>query len=267
VLYGVHVFCYNVGMDSPWAHTMRARYSLTIGGIIFLIVAGYVAVRTYEPPSCTDGLQNQDEAGVDCGGSCVDVCASQVEELHVAWAQLFEVSPGWWSALAYVENPNVGMRAERIPYRFTVYDRAGAYVLEQRGFTFINNEPIVPVFIGRLNAGSRDPHRVTFEWLDSPRWKKSGAAPLVVIEEQSLHVSETVQNLEAVVRNTEPRALHATEVVAIVYDGRENAMATSKTIIDTIAPRAKQHITFSWPRPFEAAVGRVELLPRVPTQE
>jgi hypothetical protein len=242
-------------------------YELTIGGILFVALGIYLGINLYHPPSCFDLKRNQGEVGVDCGGPCDVLCTSQTQELSTLWARPFEVSPGWWSALAYVENPNFDAQAQDVPYKFQLYDKSGVLIVERTGTTFLGGDAVVPVFIGRLDVGTREPYRVTFSWLARPQWHRLGTAYSVETTEQHVTSLTPHPEIQAVVQNTEPVRLTNIEVVAIVYDDMGNAIASSETYIDVLAPRERRTITFSWPRPFGATVGRVELLPRVPPGE
>ncbi len=245
---------------------MRARYGLGISLVGALLVGGYVAISTYRPPSCTDGVRNQDEAGVDCGGVCTYLCASQTEPLRVVWTRLFEVAPGWWSAMAYVENPNAHAVATRVPYRFRLFEQEGVSVREEVGTTFIRGEPLVPIFVGRINVGSRVPYRVTFDFPEDPFWQYTDAAYQVTVLEQTITTSPTQQVVAATLRNDEPRDLERIVVNAIVFDDAQNAIAASETYVDRLPARGKRGIRFTWPNPFSESPKRVEVVPRVPVQ-
>ncbi len=187
--------------------------------------------------------------------------------MQIGWARSFEVSPGWWSALAYIQNPNFDMRTGQTPYRVTLYDREGSLILKREGLISINRESVVPVFVGRLNVESRTPYRTSFEWLSPPSWYKAPKVYQVTSEEQMFAQVGGGEELQVTMNNHEPIPLRDVSVVAIVYDTDDNAMAVSETYIDLLSARGKKRVTFSWPQAFPAPVGRAEFLPRVPAQE
>lgn len=45
-------------------------------------------------PTCSDGVQNGDEEGVDCGGSCPNACGGGTEELNGTISEDMELDPG-----------------------------------------------------------------------------------------------------------------------------------------------------------------------------
>lgn len=239
-----------------------------VGGflaVMGIVLGVYLSIALYRPPSCLDAVQNQGELGVDCGGPCALLCPSQVQPMVVSWAQGFEVSPGWWSALAYVENPNVNAYAQSIPYRFRLFDKDGLLIIERRGTTFVGgNDSVVPIFVGRLNVSKTTPYRTMFEWEGEPEWVSTGNAYQLSLEEQRHMTREPGEEVTATLQNNGPDTLYGVEVVVIVYDDREHAIATSQTFVETLAPREKRRLTFVWPQRFKASVGRIELVPRVP---
>lgn len=253
-------------MDTPWAYTHRAHLRLFLTITIVSVLTVYFAIKLYEPPSCVDNKLNQDETGVDCGGTCDRYCPREVQATRSAWVRAFEVSEGWWSAVAYVENPNFDKQARYAPYRFAVYDKSGVLLLERKGVTFAHREPLLPVFEGRLKIDMGVPFRTTFEWLQELDWYKAPRAYEVTTEEQNLKKVGLGHDLEVTIYNRSPEPLRNIEVVAILYDTDENAVAASETLIDLLSARSKKKITFSWPRPFTGEIGRIEIVPRVPEQ-
>src|SRR3989344_9012046 len=89
-----------------------------------LAVLGIVGVATYfsffyAPPSCSDRIQNGDERGVDCDGSCALLCAQP--NISVVWARSVPVAPGVFHSVALVKNPNTEA-AGIIPYTVSLFD-------------------------------------------------------------------------------------------------------------------------------------------------
>ena len=254
-------------MYSLWALGHKRKIQLTFLTIVTIAAVAYLSVILYKPPSCFDGTQNQDEVGVDCGGVCVPLCRSQTETLITRWVMPFQVSPGWWSVLAYVENPNQFAYAEKIPYQFEVFDIDGHLLKRRTGETFINGEAVVPIFEGRIDVGNAVPQTATFEWVRDPEWVRSKQKYEVRISEQRTLTGASGMEIQAMIEDMETVPLKNVTVVAIVYNTRSNAIATSETRIDTLVPREKHKVIFAWPYPFSEPVSRVELLPRVPVQD
>src|SRR3989344_9365646 len=96
--------CYNTLMT--WALKRQLFYVFVL--VLFFAVFGFLIAypRFNKAPSCIDNKQNGTETGVDCGGSCLRPCGSQVDDIAVLWARAFRVIPGQYNAVAYLENQN-----------------------------------------------------------------------------------------------------------------------------------------------------------------
>jgi hypothetical protein len=254
-------------MDTVWAEKSRRRMKWFLLILAALLVSIYFGIKLYKPPTCFDNKRNQGEVGVDCGGVCALLCVSQTQELTVSWAQPFQVSRGWWSVFAYVENPNFSAYAEDVPFRFRVYDSDGGLITERVGKTYITSDPVVPVFVGRIDTGASIPYRVAFEWLERPAWRVYTELYQVSFEEQRFVPATLGQDLQVIAHNQEPFPIRDLRVVAVVYDGDDNAIAVSETYADIIPPRSRRTLTFSWPETLSAQPGRIQFLPRIPAQD
>lgn len=230
-------------------------------GVVFVVLVAYSALN--RQPTCFDYRQNQDELGVDCGGICVRRCSSEVLPLTVLWSRPFEVSSGFWSVAAYIENPNLTSYADSVSYRFSLYDKENVIVKEIEGSTFIDGGSSIPVFVGGVQTGERRPFRAFFELTSEPDWQRLDERHSITLLEQEL--TDGLQpRIEATLRNKEVRELRNIEIVAIVYGLDGNAIGVSKTIVPRLLARDEQRIIFTWPAPWSAPVGRVEIIPRVP---
>ena len=260
--------CYNGEyMDSSWSAKRRFRIKLAAGFLAVVLIGILLAVLFSHPPTCFDSRKNQEEVGVDCGGTCALMCSTQISEARVAWAQPFRVADGWYSAVAYIEHINKDAYVERVPYRFQFYDSDGVLITERSGYTHLTSDPVNAVFVGRVDTGERAVARVSFSWLEQPRWYRQDRSYRVTLEGQRLVSTPFGNDLMATLHNEEPTLLTDVKVVTILYDSAHNAIAASETYVDQLLPWAPHNVTFSWPGPFVRTPVRIELIPRVPIQQ
>ena len=69
-------------------NNFRAFFSLRTRPILFCFIIFFSGCMDHQDlvftpdlnlaPSCSDGIKNQDETGIDCGGTCKDVCGEQI---------------------------------------------------------------------------------------------------------------------------------------------------------------------------------------------
>jgi hypothetical protein len=251
---------------SLWAQKKQALYALIV--ILFLIVVAGIPVYYvffHKVASCSDGIQNQGEDGVDCGGPCSKVCPYQAQPPIVHWQQFFKVVDGTYSVVANVENPNAGVYAENVPYVFQLFDNQGVVIAERSGTTFMLPNTIFPIFESNLITGQRTPVRASFAFGPIPQWQKKPyqLANLVIIDQTLTEATSTGERVDATVQNQEDYQVTNAEIVAVAYDTDGNAVAASHTTIDTLGPQAQTHIVFTWPQLFGTTISKILLTPKV----
>src|SRR4051812_41305378 len=111
---------------SLWARQKQATY-LTIVVLFLLIVFGIPTyfIFFHKTPNCYDNLMNQDETGVDCGGGCAKVCPADAQPPIVHWQRYFKVVQGVYTVVVNIENPNIKVFAQNVPYRIRLLDKEG----------------------------------------------------------------------------------------------------------------------------------------------
>lgn len=239
------------------------KRKLTYLGIFFVIVFVAIIIPLffflYQKPTCFDGRENGDERGVDCGGSCTILCSSDALDPLVRWSRAFKVSPGVYSAVAYIENPNVSSETTAA-YKFTFFDNKNTVIAERTGSVYIERGSTFALFEPNVLTGTNVPTRVSFSFVGDPVWKvnKSEIAKLNV-PEKFLKNEDTKPRVDVVVTNDSIKPVKNVEVTALVYDNNQNAIGASRTFINSIPNGGQESVTFTWPYPFETkeAVCRV----------
>ena len=236
---------------TSWSLKRRVTYISIVLGFLGIIAGWFLFVGLYQPSTCFDGKQNGLEAGPDCGGECEFLCPFQVAEPVVLFSRAFQVADGVYNAVAYVENPNFNIGNVSVPYTFKFYDKNNTLVDEETGRTFISAGQISPIFIGPLSS-DHTISRTVFELNDNGRWKyvKSVTESPFVVRNKKLSNADTLPKVEAAVENTTVNEYKDVEVVTVVYNALENAIATSRTFIDTLPRKGSVPVTFTWPTPF-----------------
>ncbi len=243
--------------------TRRRNSIITIFFLIIFSIVGYTLYDAlYEPPNCFDGKWNGDEVGLDCGGSCELMCESQVLNPITHWTRIFEVSPGVYNVLAYVENPNPSSGMENVPYTFRVFDEDNVLLQERRGVVDIPPKSVIPILENTLPVGKLDANRVIFDFNEKFVWYKRDLQDNVVaIQDEQITRLEDSPRIRAIVRNTGIRPIKDLKVIAIVYDINNNATAASQTILKDVPANTNMEVFFVWPKPFESEYSRFELMP------
>ena len=239
---------------SPWA---SRRKSIYLGGIVIMLSAIAFAIfwkYWYHVPTCFDNLKNGDESGIDCGGSCTLICSGDVIKPIIRWdPRLFEVSPGLWSALIYIENSNINIDAIYMPYKLTIYDEKNNILEERKSATILPKNKTVGVFEGSIEIKDNiRPRRAVFEIGENIVWQKNNKkGEDIDITHSPLLRLDSIPRVEANVKNNSTEEIKNIELVIAIFDGNDNAIAASRTFVESLKKNEETDIFFTWPKPFE----------------
>ncbi|OGZ00448.1 MAG: hypothetical protein A2945_03850 [Candidatus Liptonbacteria bacterium RIFCSPLOWO2_01_FULL_52_25] len=105
----------------------------------FGVVSLFYRTSIKPVPTCYDNIQNQREAGVDCGGPCATVCVpANVKPIELVGQVIrFSPDPTHFSLLARVNNPNTTHAARNFSYSFFLYDASEKLVKTYSGASYI----------------------------------------------------------------------------------------------------------------------------------
>lgn len=242
-----------------WA-TRRRRMVIAI-----LAAAGVAALAIlliavfYRVPSCTDGRSNGDETGVDCGGSCTRICSIDARPAEVSFSRALTQS-GRTDVIAYVRNPNRDAAASNADLSIELYSADGLLVTARTSM-YLPPASVVPLFVPGVLDQAYDVQQV-FATVDSTAWVRAEEMPAqlqvgdVITRDQA-----TRPRITAVVSNPEPRVAYDVPVVVTVFDAEGNAIAASRTVIDSIPGQGSAPIVFTWNEPWPGIAARVEVMP------
>jgi len=259
------ILLYTYGMS--WAS--RRRFLYIFG---FLLVVGSVTIiplwiYLYKPGDCFDGKQNNAEVSVDKGGDCRLLDQRALLPPTVVWTRAMAVrlpgqEQGTYSAVAYVENPNVNAGVMEAPYRFALYDDKNVLVAEVEGSTYVMPGTVTPVFEGGINTGHRKAARAYFEFTAPLVWQRLyDATEPITIPTKEVVNADKEPRLNAVIKNGSVVDLRQTQFVAIIFDTAGNAFAGSATEVQFLERGKQQDVVFTWPDPFQYLPGRIDVLP------
>lgn len=245
-------------MALTWSGRRKALYTSVAGILAFMLLIVVYQTLFTAPALCTDGKQNGDERGVDCGGQCALLCQSEARAPVVLWARAFETAPQTYTAAAYIQNNNVGAGARRVAYTFQLFDEENKLVVDRQGVADIPPVSVVPIIEPGINVGFRTVSRAIFSLSSEPVWVKAGALPKLVVSGQRL--AADASRLEATVSSDSFSDVRAS-VAAVLFDSEGVARAASRSTA-TIPARSSVPIVFTWGLPAQDIVrAEITLLP------
>ncbi len=227
----------------------RTKKKLTffLGSVfVIVLVVGAIVFYLWPKASCTDGRQNQDESGVDCGGPCTP-CVVNPKDPITLWTRVFEIEDGLYEVAALIENPNISYGLSLLKYTFKIYDVNNILIGVKEGQTFLNPNDKFLVFETGINTKERDAVRVFVELESISDWK------YIEEEKSSMVVSEKsfsrtpFPTLSARLFNQAIFSVEDIYAVAVLYDEDRNAIGASATKVDIINAESSYDISFTWP--------------------
>jgi len=248
-----------------WAARRRFIILFIIGAtaVAFLTV---VLIATFtKAPSCSDGAQNQGEAGIDCGGPCAYLCTAQMQPPKVLFTRALSNGAGRTDIIALVENKNAAV-AKNILYKVQV--SAGKFVIQEVSGTLdLPPGATVPVFIPGIFSGTQKV-ATAFLTIDSSslRWfsidTRSRVVPLVSGPKQT--GTPDAPRIEAILTNPGAVALANVRVVVLVRNASADVIAASETIVPVIRAQDTATAIFTWNNAFSDMHASIEVVPIIP---
>lgn len=243
--------------------TSRRNTILSLVILFIAVPVGAIAfILFYDAPNCFDGVQNNGETGVDCGGTCELLCTAQVTEPVVLWERAFKVSDGVYNLLAYIENPNPTAFLQNTQYVFKIYNEDGVLIGERSGSTSIAPKSARPVIENNIQTFEQVPVRTEFSFVGELIYEQTEPKEsLIIIKDEFIENETTTPRVKAKIQNISLTQIKKIDVIVLVYDVFDNVLGTSNTFVESLGAEESKDIVFTWPQAFPDEVNRIELIP------
>lgn len=250
-----------------WAAQRRLVILVIIGLAAVAFLATVSLATFYKTPSCADGVQNQGESGIDCGGPCAYLCTAGAQAPTVLFTKALQNGSGQVDIIASVENKNAAAAARAVPYRIMLYGADRTLIREVTGTFDLPPGATIPVFVpnvpvGQQTAGSSfltiDPSAV--------RWFLSASDERIVpkISGTTLGGATDAPRVEAVIANPNAVPLTDLHIIVIARAAGGGIVGASRTIIPSLPARGNATAVFTWGNAFPGIPASFEVIPIVP---
>lgn len=232
-----------------WAAGRRLLIALIVGAVLLIVLGAFTFSAVYKAPSCTDGKQNQDETGVDCGGSCAYACAVDASLPTVTFARAVHPTPERTDLIAEIQNPNAAYAVKGAHYTAELFARDGSTLATKEGTIDLppRGSGPTPLFIANLYRGNAEVAQAFISFDDSSlywyRYTDTRALPEIDTPDFERIDPPRVR---AQVSNPTASTIQNIRLVATVFDEKGVAIGASETRIESLAPRATASAVFTW---------------------
>lgn len=257
----------NVAIRMTSSHRIFKR--LGVFAILFFTTTSFLSgwyflVRPVA--TCFDGLQNQDERGVDCGGTCGTVCVAEYHPEALVAQELAFVPGGdrsVYDVIAKVHNPNDVLGASTFRYVIILKGAAGDVVATKSGSGFILPQETKDFLVVNLFT-SADPVTAEIEFSDMTWEEFSGyqeKPKLSVLNKTYAELTSGAFFSEVVgnVFNDSPFDFRSLTVKIILRDIDGKPLAINQTEINTVLSKELREFRLKWPKAFPGEVRTIEV--------
>ena len=259
---GILLFVYTVSMN--WASKRRFIITSILAAVAIAIVASVAIAIFYDTPTCMDRKKNQDETGIDCGGSCARVCEAEALAPSATFTRPIP-SLGRTDVIAYVVNPNTDAAAKNVRFTIELYGADGIVVTRKEGTVDLPPDATVPVYLPNVYSSSLPVARafLTFD-PSSFAFMKYKDQRIIPRYNDDAQISGVPPRITASFTNPSAQTLRNIPVVVTVFDAEGNAIAATQTLLTELPPQGRAEVVFVWSQPFVAVPTRVDVVPVVP---
>lgn len=218
--------------------------------ILFLIGFAVFLIFFKQPASCFDKKQNQNETGIDCGGSCSACDLKTVRPLETNWIRFFSAN-GKAIIAAEIKNPNINYASDNFSINFDVLDKDGEKIksISKIGSFIYSSDIKCVIEITDIDYSEISDVELSFSdmnWLAKSEFSK----PVIQIREVATRALSGDSEIEisgtAINENNYPLSL--VRIVAFLNNSSGIKIGVSKTELDDISAYGEKTFKIVFPK-------------------
>lgn len=211
-------------------------YGSGYAALLFLIAFGIWNGTLKEPATCTDGIRNQNEIAVDCGGPCVSCVIKNLLPLREAGEpRVLSLTDGRAVALFEVKNPNTTHHANSFSYDIVVRDLNKVKLESFSGTDTLFAGETRMLFEPKVSARANNIGSIELIFKD-PEWRAADefVPPSLVLSDIATEKDGGTVRVSGTVRNESALIAREVRVLAIVYDQFGYELFASQTKLTAV---------------------------------
>jgi hypothetical protein len=238
---------------------------IIIGSLFLLLVAGvsfWIWYVVQPKPTCYDGMQNQNETGIDCGGICAVACEKEpaFKEVSVDYAKFFEVAPYTYDVLGEVRNGNPDFGSPSFRYEFTLLDATGTVLAARQGDSYILPSEKKLIAAQRLETGGKNAVSAKLVISDN-QWIELDEFSSIALSVRNSSFGPAAGGYKAsgVVVNDTGYDFEEIDVIVVLLDKDNNAIGAAPSVMNALRDKQQRSFETSWPINFDNRVVHIIL--------
>jgi len=239
-----------------------------IASIFFSILFGFgflLYLDLKPKPSCSDGIINQGEEEIDCGGPCVSCELTKIEDLEVLWVKIFSGEDNFHDLAAQIKNPNQNYGSGNISYKFTLYDSANNIITEYFGATFILPNQTKYLLKTRLE-NPKLIKRIDLSF-GKVEWEKPFTYEPVqlVVQRKEYHLLEESERgysqIKALLINQTNFDFEKVDIDILLFNSSHDLVAINTTELRMLSSGQKRDFVATWYKKLDGQISFIEIEP------
>ncbi len=239
--------------------------------ILLLISLGFIILILIKPkPTCDDGIKNQLEEGIDCGGPC-PACEEELEikNISIQGTEWVDTATDKIDVVANIKNPNSVFGASTLKYKINFFDLQGNKIHETRWLKdFILPQQEKYILIQEIDV-PESPSVAKIE-IGEVNWKKFTANQQnprleVILTEFGDSFRKDVTGFYRVTGTLVNESfvdLETIKIKVILRNSNGDLLATNSQVINTVHSKEKRDFNIPFPSDYNMSeVVKVEIKP------
>ncbi|MEK7162980.1 MAG: hypothetical protein AAB696_01700 [Patescibacteria group bacterium] len=213
---------------------------------LFLIIFVVYLIWFKPAPTCFDGRQNQNETGIDCGGSCSACEIKTLQTPETSWIKYFPADNQTIIA-AEIKNPNLNYGADSFSYIIDIYDHKGAKIKSLAKNSFIYSGEIKYLIeLAEIDSKKIKEIKISFANFN---WKSNEKFQKPIIQLREIKTEKTI--VSGFLTNNNAFKLLKTRIIGLLYSRYGIMIGASKTELENISAFEEKLFKINFPKNLE----------------
>jgi len=214
-------------------------------------------------PSCVDGIKNQKEEGIDCGGPCPPCELVYAQNPVLLWIKIFSPQEGVYDLVVKIKNPNQNYGSGEVPYQLGLYDSKGGLIKLLKGTTFILPNQTKYLVLNRIK--SEQIVKKAILSFGEIHWQelKNLTSELFIKGKKYYLISDSdkagFSQARGVVVNHSNFDFDKVGINILLFDDSHRLLSAQNTEIRTLLAGQEREFIVTWFNPIEGKVASVEM--------
>ncbi len=222
--------------------------------VAFLAVFGLVSFSVYflvhTPETCFDGILNQNEEGVDCGGNCKMVCEPEKEDIQLTFSKVIPTLPNRYNVALEIYNPNKSYGVGELKYFVEFLDRNQSVINVYEGLSYILPQSSKTIVLNAIEMNEKPQIvKIDFDEISWIKLSETEAVPRVSVKDKffkEVTDGTSFGLVNGVAVNRSNFDFDRVDVSILLLDSNKNIIDVTTTEIRTLLSGEEREFKANW---------------------